>query len=313
MRASEVLSLIAGKVLPEDIVADIAADHLAFRPDDYYRGLLKTADADPKVIAALDSAQVDIEQTPEAESGKDLLEGLADAASAMNSGKKDQAAQYLKAALAISLNSPDCYFVVGQLLLDEEQWLGAQTAYNHVLAEDADYPDALTKLSYVFYREDDGESALQNAEAALKQNPDSAESHKNAALALEKLRQFDAAEKEYQSSLRLKSDYTFARYDLGNLYRESGQPDKAIEQYRKALTLNPDYAPAHNNLGYTLQMKGDLGDAIREYREATRLDPSALDARQNLAYALEENGMYGPAVKEYRQIEEDFPNSSMCH
>ena len=37
LRASELLGLVAGNALPENVAREIATDGLAFRPDDHYR------------------------------------------------------------------------------------------------------------------------------------------------------------------------------------------------------------------------------------------------------------------------------------
>jgi hypothetical protein len=65
LSASELLWLVAGSVLPENIVREIAVDGLTFRPNDSYRALLKTAGAEPKIMSALDFAKVVVERASE--------------------------------------------------------------------------------------------------------------------------------------------------------------------------------------------------------------------------------------------------------
>src|ERR1700728_3907248 len=68
LRASEVVALVSGNALPENIVAAINADGLAFHPDDTYVALLKTAGADTRVIDAVQSAKITGDKTAEQES-----------------------------------------------------------------------------------------------------------------------------------------------------------------------------------------------------------------------------------------------------
>jgi len=56
--------------------------------------------------------------------------------------------------------------------------------YAEVLRQDPDFPMCHTKVSYVLYRLGASEDALYEAKTALAQNPDDAEAHKNAGLAL---------------------------------------------------------------------------------------------------------------------------------
>src|SRR4029077_1372526 len=76
LRASELLALVAGHALPENVAREIATDGLAFRPDDSYHALLKTAGADAKILSALSSAKVLVLRAPDAEAAKDLLQHL---------------------------------------------------------------------------------------------------------------------------------------------------------------------------------------------------------------------------------------------
>jgi Flp pilus assembly protein TadD len=122
LRASELLGLVAGNALPENVAREIATDGLAFRPDDSYRALLKTAGADAKILSALSSAKVPVEQAPDAETAKDLLQHLATAGKLINEKQYDQAARELSDALTINPQSPETGFVMGQLLRQVEQF-----------------------------------------------------------------------------------------------------------------------------------------------------------------------------------------------
>jgi len=67
LQASELLGLVAGNALPENVVREIATNGVAFRPDEPYRTLLKTAGADAKILSALSSAKVSGERAPDAD------------------------------------------------------------------------------------------------------------------------------------------------------------------------------------------------------------------------------------------------------
>jgi tetratricopeptide (TPR) repeat protein len=192
LRASELLGLVAGNALPENVAREIAIDGLAFRPDDHYRALLKAAGADAKILSALSSAKVLVEQAPDAEA-KDLLPHLATAGKLINEKQYDQAARELSDALTISPQSPETGFVMGQLLRLVEQFDQSAAIYTQVLHEAPDFPEVHTKLSYILHRMEDSQGSLTEAKAALTLNPENAEAHKNAGLALEDMRKDDAS------------------------------------------------------------------------------------------------------------------------
>jgi tetratricopeptide (TPR) repeat protein len=122
VQASELLGLVAGNALPENVAREIVADGLVFRPDDHYRALLKTAGADAKILSPLSSAKVLVERAPDAEAPKDLLQHLAAAGKLINEKQYDQAARELSDALTISPQSPETGFVMGQLLRQAKQF-----------------------------------------------------------------------------------------------------------------------------------------------------------------------------------------------
>jgi tetratricopeptide (TPR) repeat protein len=82
---------------------------------------------------------------------------------------------------------------MGQILQQMEEWPSAEKVYGQVLSEDPDFPEAHTKASFVLYHLGDMDNALSEAKEALSINSNNAEAHKNAGLALESMRKFDAA------------------------------------------------------------------------------------------------------------------------
>ena len=66
LRASQVLALEAGGVLPSNVAHEIGVRGLNFQPDEEFRAQLKTSGADAAVMTALHSAKI----TPPASDGK---------------------------------------------------------------------------------------------------------------------------------------------------------------------------------------------------------------------------------------------------
>jgi tetratricopeptide (TPR) repeat protein len=291
-----------GSALPENIVHKIAADGLAFRPNDSYRALLKTAGADPKILTAVDSARVVVDQAPEAESGKDLLQHLATAGSMIKDKRNEEAANELTAAVTANFKNPECGFVMAQVLRLEEQWEAAAGVYDGVLRLAPDFPEVHAKLSFVLYRLNDFEKGLTEARAALKLNPENAEAHKNAGLALMSMQKFDAALAEYQEALRIKPDYEAAHVNMGILYIAKSDWDNAIASFQKAVRLNTDnLAMAHMGVGRILLAKKDYPDATRELKRAIDLMPADPRIHEFCGKALYASGKIDEAIGEFRQ------------
>ncbi len=313
LRQTELLALVAGNALPENIVHEITVRGLGFRPDAAYRAQLKTAGADPKVLKALDAAKNSSANSADYQPNPELLQHLAASGKLMKEKQYDQAAEQLTATLKGNFEKFEIGFVMGELLRQQERWAEAAAVYTQVLNEAPDFPEVHTKLSLLFYRLGDGETALREAKAALAQTPNNPEAHKNAGLALEVLRRFDAAVAQYKEALRVKPDYAAVHYDMGLLFYRQGDMDASVAEYKEALILKPSDVDTHYNLGVTFAGKGDLDAAIREYREAKRLDPARIRVRDSLGYAYLKRNMNPEAIQEFRELEAIAPDSEMCH
>lgn len=314
LSGSEVVALVAGNALPENIVHDVQANGLAFRPDAASQELLKKAGADTTVIAAVDAARVAVPGTAEAEAAPnlELMEHIAAAGALIQEKRYEEAAEELTTAVRHSLKSTECGFVVGEAMQQEEDWGRARVVYEEVLRQDPDFPEAHGKLSFVLYKMQDAEGAGREAEAELARWKDNAEAHKNAGLALALAHKFRPALKEYDEALRIKPGYLNAWLDKALALDAMEDAAGAIAAYRKVTVLSPNNALAYYNLGVALDKSGDTEGAIRAYREAKRCDPKRFDARQNLGRLLMFTGRHHDSVAEFQELVKMYPDAEMA-
>lgn len=120
LRKSELLALVAGGVLPENVIALINNRGLSFRPDNSFRSQLEGAGANPVILRALDSAKK-TDTAPEDQSDKDLLEHLSNAGSLINAKQYPEAASELTEAISASFASVESGFVMGQVLAKQQR------------------------------------------------------------------------------------------------------------------------------------------------------------------------------------------------
>src|SRR5260370_908118 len=311
LRKSELLALIAGGALPENVIAQINSQGLGFRPDNSFRSLLEVAGANSGVLHALDSAKK-ADAPPDDQSDRELSEHLSKAGSLIKAKQYPEAASELTETLRVTFAGAESGFVMGQVLTKQERWQEAQAIYVEVLQKDRNFPEAHTKLRCILYCCDCPQAALREANAALEETPNNPEAYKNKGLAFEMLRNFDAAASAFQQALQLKPDYQYVRYDLGILLFDKGDMDGAIAAYKKALALQPDDVNTRYNLGLAYDRKNDYASAIPEYRAATPRDPNRLDARQNLGSALMHQDP-AAAIKEFRELAALAPDFPLCH
>lgn len=308
----DLLALVAGNALPENIVNEIKSRGLGFHPDNQYRAQLETAGAEGTILAAFTSAKI----TGSVESSGDphhieFLKHLAQAGGLMRKKSYTEAVRELNAALVANPENASVGFVMGELLREQERWMPAASVYGEVLSRDPDFPEGHTKLAFICYSLGESDRAITEGKEALKRTPENAEAHKNLGLAWGQGRNFAAATSEYREALRIKPDYAVVHYDLGILYDDERDPESAISEYRKSIALEPGIARYHNNLANAFSKKGDRDGAIREYREAKRLDPDDLNVRNNLAGTLIDRDV-DAAILEFRELVAIAPRFELC-
>jgi len=139
LRKSELLALVAAGVLPENTAYEIRSKGLSFVPDESYRALLKSAGADAKVFAALDSAKTSSSEKSDSAAEIELLRHLSRAGSLTISSQFDAAANELTEALAGNSVKPEIGFVMGNVLIEQERMRKPGKSIRD-FASDPDFP-----------------------------------------------------------------------------------------------------------------------------------------------------------------------------
>jgi tetratricopeptide (TPR) repeat protein len=312
---SELLALVAGQSMPENIIYEIRTHGLLFTPTSTYKSLLETAGADPRILSALTDARITTPKQPEPADDSVLLQQLSQAGKLLNAGQLDDSANQLTNAMNNGLGRLELGFVMGMVLMDKNRYEEAGQIYSEIMDRDPAFPQVHTRLSNTYYNSGDFEEGLRHAKAAEERNPEDMSAHMNAGNSLIRLRQFDAAKSELLAAIRIKPDLGLAYENLAILLGDSGQQDAAIEQFKKALALalsDTERGRIHYGLGVAYERKNDYASAIREYREVKRLDPKNGDARQNLASALMRTDP-GASITEWRDLVALYPDRPICH
>lgn len=97
------------------------------------------------------------------------------------------------------------------------------------------------------------------------------ESYLTAALALETIGKFAAAQAAYKTALNRWPEDLPALIGLGNTHYRLGNLNRAEQAFRKAITIHPESAVAYNNLAQTLADQGKRGEALAAAQHAVEL------------------------------------------
>jgi len=130
--------------------------------------------------------------------------------------------------------------------------------------------------------------AIAEFEAALRTEPDDADTHNNLGIALEHSNRKTDAIAEYATAVRLEPTNATARYDLGSALTETpGRLQDGIAQLQEALRNRPDFEAAHLSLAAALSRMPDrLPEAAAEYWAALQIQPGNANAHLELGDIL---------------------------
>ncbi len=113
-------------------------------------------------------------------------------------------------------------------------------------------------------------TALEAYQNAAIENPELAEPYYNAANALYRAGDYDAALEQLQQALVYANAEQLAQagyYNLGNALYNKQELETAVNAYRQALLLNPDDADAKYNLELALQMQQQQQEQQQQEQE----------------------------------------------
>ena len=114
-------------------------------------------------------------------------------------------------------------------------------------------------------------------------------------------RQLDAALREYQAALRLRSDYPDAWLRAGAVLIEQGKPAEAMPYLLQAIQLAPAWPEPQRRLALALQRQGRSEEARAAYQKLITLMPTTAEGCRDLADMLAEGQQFAEAVHYYQE------------
>lgn len=127
---------------------------------------------------------------------------------------------------------------------------------------------------------------LDRAEAAVKKGlqiaPEDAPAHALYGDILGKKRDWQAAVREYETTVKLKPDADFYWLFLAIAQEKAEKTEEAIESYKRVLTLAPGKTIALYYLGKLYEKTGNTNKAIESFEKLLKIDSDYDDAKQRL-------------------------------
>jgi len=168
-------------------------------------------------------------------------------------------------------------------------------------------PSATSHLSKgeTEYRAGRNAAAVPELKQAVKEQPDSYDSHYLLALTLTEIGALKESIEEFKKAIALanKDDSKIvANYNMGNAYFDLGKYQEAADAYQSSLKLDSTLSKVHNNLGLALVGMKRTSDAAAEFKRAVDLKPQYAEAHYNLGVAYLQLGNKQQAQTEQQML-----------
>jgi hypothetical protein len=95
----------------------------------------------------------------------------------------------------------------------------------------------------------------------------------------------------------------YGHHNLGCAYLDKDKNlDRAEKEFEEALALDPAFPRLRTQMGYARLLRNDFHGALHHYKEALKLNPSDAEAHLNSGIAFENLKRYDEAIMEYRSF-----------
>ncbi len=139
----------------------------------------------------------------------------------------------------------------------KQQYFGtAKAAFNKAIALYPTYGDAYGQLGLTLYREGKEQEALKN----------------------------------YEQSVKYKTNNALVYSNMGIIYFQKNQLEKAKEVYLKAVSIDPRFVDARRNLGAVYAMQSNFSAAIEQFKEALKYAPNDATINHYLGSVYRDSG-----------------------
>ena len=272
-------------------------------------------------------------------------------------GKIDQASQKYDEAIKYDPNSAHAFFGLAQISFSKGDMQTARAMSQKAFEKDPSFGEAYNLLASVCRRMSDA-NCVEEATAAAKVLPTKSELsdpiyaqigaegessiwHRARGSEYLKQKNYDAAIREFQEAIRIRSDvqthedlaqalsaggkfseavdqyqqivqqHPTARnyFGLALAYAKMGSYDQAQHFFQKAIEENPDFAEAYFNLAVAYAKTGRLPETIESLQQAVRINPDYTEAHYHLALAYLQANNRKLALEEGKIVMKLNPNA----
>ncbi len=198
-------------------------------------------------------------------------------------------------------------FTYGVALFQHGYLDAAAAAFEQVIAQKPDDPEAYYNLGTLHLRQNNLQQARHYLEQTLKLRPNYPEAWNNLGMIAAQQGQADEAVRDFQQSISLRPNYAVALLNLGNLYRRKGAFPDAETLLNRALEIQPDDPETNYSLGMFYAQQGQTQSAADYLQKAIALRPGYPEALNNLGVLFIRVNNYAGAEAQFKTCMQAAP------
>jgi tetratricopeptide (TPR) repeat protein len=232
--------------------------------------------------------------------GGDLAE---DAQALAAGGQRVAAIKLLKERLANEPDHAEARFVLGELLLRQRDYRGAEKELSMAETLGVPYSRVAAPLAETLLGQDRTGEVLTDIDPDAGETPAQQARIRVARGRAQMLRdEVQAAEREYRLALTVEPSQPDALAELTRLALSQGDEATAVELSNKALAAHPDYPAALHARALVQRAQRRHADAIATLQQALKADPGYSVARVEMAENLASLGRFDEALGQIELI-----------
>lgn len=215
------------------------------------------------------------------------------------SGKRPEALEQYRAALALAPKDDAILFALARALLADKQSAAAESSFRQLLALKPDSAPAQLGLAETLLSERKTAEAVDALRDYLAKSPDDRHARFERAAALEDLNRSDESLAELNQLDALDPGASPGPESLalrGSIYMQQKKWNEAQAAVEKALAASPADAQLHLWLGHTNMELRNFAAAEKELRRSLELAPANSDALHELVSVYYLSGQYAATV-----------------
>jgi tetratricopeptide (TPR) repeat protein len=171
--------------------------------------------------------------------------------------------------------------------LDRKDFAAAAKALEVVVREHSDMAAAWFNLGYAYSGLHQDDEAVRAYQKALQLQPDLFEARLNLGILLIQMKRGAESLPHLEKAVTLKPQHARAHLYYGRALGLIGQPDAAEKEFEETLRLDSALGMAHFDLGQVRLGKKDYANALASFQKASETDPKLAQADLGIALALE--------------------------